>query len=76
MERAVDLGAEDDVLALVHDGFADDGLGPTLAVEGAVDEVAAQVDGPVDDADADLLVVLGAKGRAQADAGDVDAGVA
>ena len=73
---AEDLGAEDDFLAFVSDGFADDGFRSSFAVEGAVDEVASQVDRPVDDLDAELLVVLSAKSRAQTDFGYFDTGMA
>jgi alkanesulfonate monooxygenase SsuD/methylene tetrahydromethanopterin reductase-like flavin-dependent oxidoreductase (luciferase family) len=76
MARAEDLGAQEDLLAFVLDRLADDGFRATLAVEGTVEKVAAQIDRTVDDTDANLLVVLGAEGRAQTQLGDFDAGVA
>ena len=73
---AEDLGAENDFVAFVSDGFADNGFRSSFAVEGAIDEVASQVDRPVDNLDAELLIVLSAKSRAQTDFGYLDTGMA
>jgi hypothetical protein len=70
-----DFGAEHDLVAFVFERLADNFFRTSLAVERRVDEGAAEVYGVVDDADAHGLVVLGAKGRPQTDAGHFDAGL-
>ena len=72
---AEDFGAEEDLFAFVLDGFANDGFGAAFTVEGGVDKIATELDSTVNDLDADLFVVLCAKGRAQAELGEFDAGI-
>lgn len=75
-DRTSYFAGEEYVVPFALKGFRQDLLRVAMFVGiGRIDEVAAQVEGAFDGADADVIVFLAPEGGAQADGGDLDAGV-